>query len=128
MVWHDRHPVLYVMRRADGWHKIGHCFGTAERRVKPIRFSVSSEMRPVTLVHEVPVASSVTVLEVMAHFEMEKMGFQRWDGRGGREWFKASADDCLAAISAAIKRHQEIGDHGWLRERTRRYLQKRKAA
>lgn len=105
---------IYVMRRRDGWHKIGHCQSDVEQRAALVSRGQPHMQRPVTVVRSFCVEQA-TMVEAIAHAEMDRLGHLRKKGKPSEhEWFNASASACIRAIKRAIYLHEYFGSHGWL--------------
>lgn len=92
--------ILYIMARADGWHKIGVSTDVAKRR-KAVRADV--------VLKTYRLGWRAYRIERMSHVRMVEMFCCRREG----EWFEASFEECVKAINSARRLHRTLGHHGW---------------
>lgn len=92
---------LYVMSRADGWHKIG-VSGCDHYRKFGVSYNLPARLRPVVYVKSWPVYGPVYMAEKLAHERLVELGYERGVGDHQTEWFNASEAVARNVVRAAI--------------------------
>lgn len=92
---------VYVMSRADGWHKIG-VTGCDHYRKFGVSHNLPARLRPVVFIKSWPAYGPVYMAEKLAHERLVELGYERGVGDHQTEWFNVSEAVARKVVRAAV--------------------------